>query len=177
MHYPHERRLISNLDPFHLLLHFVQKYSKIYPNIKDVVDVMGDEQSEVKSGLIYVRPFDKKIRNVRIQADKHDENKPALLQLRFPREVIAFSNCCQQFGTYKLHFNPDDMVSIFAFDQLRSVYLKSINFQIAGKVTEDKLGNMSFINPITYDRKSLDRKNISFKNFSLVFRNPAAGLY
>ena len=177
MHFTHERRLISNLDPFHLLMHFFQKYSKIYPNISDVINVLGDEQSEVQTGVIYVRPFDKKIRNVRIQVDEHDENKPQFLRLRFSKTSINFVQCCQQYGDYSLHFNPDDMVSIFSFDQIRSVYLRSLNFQIAGKITEDKLGNFTFINPVTYDRSKLDRKEIEFKNFTLSFRNPAAGLY
>ena len=177
MHFTHERRLISNLDPFHLLMHFFQKYSKIYPNIEDLIAVLGDEQSEVKEGLIYVRPFDKKIRNVRIKVDKHDPNKPQSLQLRFSKTGIPFAQCAKQYGAYQLHFDPDEMVSIFSFNQLRSIYLKSINFQMAGKVSQDKLGNFTIINQVTYDRSHLDLDKILFKNFSLVFRNPAAGLY
>ncbi|MEM9819423.1 MAG: hypothetical protein AAF985_00065 [Bacteroidota bacterium] len=177
MHYTHERRLISNLDPFHLLMHFFKKYSKIYPNIEDLIAVLGDEQSEVKEGLIYVRPFDKKIRNVRIQADVHDPSKPHSLQLRFSKTALSFQQCIRQYGAYQLQFNADDMISLFSFQQLRSIYLKAIHFQVAGKINEDKLGNFTFINPLSYDRSKLNLNEIFFKNFTLVFRNPAAGLY
>ncbi len=177
MHHTHERRLISNLDPFHMLMHFFQKYAKIFPNNQDLIDILGDEKSEVKSDLIYVRPFDKKIRNVRIQADQHDETKPHSLQIRFPKEAISLINCCQKYCGYTLRFDAENMVSIFSFDQIRAVYLKSIDFHVSGKFTETQEGNFLFINPITYDRKPLERESISFKNFTLVFRNPAAGLY
>lgn len=166
-----ERDLVKNLDPFFILCHFFERYSKARPTTEMIVDLWSKEMVNATPGIIHIPPFDEKIKHIRVRTSERDPNVVEELMVQFPKKEISLEYCQERYGFYTLEFDPDTMISTFSFDDFRSIYIDKINFRYHGKFSETETGDFAYIHPTTFKRRIIDQEHLLFKNFGLHFRS------
>lgn len=165
-----ERNLIKSLDPFYILCHFFEKYSKAKPTTEMLVELWSKRPVTPKLGTIIIPPFDPILKQIRIITSKRDPNTPEELILTFPKQAVRLADCEQRFGPYELEFDEETMVSSFTFGHIRSIFVDKISCRFTGKFSEKEDGNFAYIEPVNYERRSVERDKLIFKSFAIHFR-------
>ncbi len=166
----HERNLIRTLDPFYILCHFFEKYSKAKPTTEMLVELWSKREVVPELGTIIIPPFDPVLKQIRIITSKNDPNTPEELILTFPKQVVRLSDVEQRFGAYTLEFVEETMTSSFTFANIRSIFVDKISCRFHGKFSEKEDGNFAYIEPIEFERRQIDRDQLVFKSFAIHFR-------
>jgi len=166
----HERNLIKSLDPFYVLCHFFEKYSKAKPTTEMLVELWSKSVVDLRLGTITIPPFDPVLKQIRIKTARRDPNTPEELILTFPKQAVLLADCEQRFGDYGLYFDEETMTSSFIFENIRSIFVDKISCRFHGKFSEKPNGDFAYIEPTNFDRIFVDRDKLKFKSFALHFR-------
>jgi len=166
----HERNLIKSLDPFYVLCHFFEKYSKAKPTTEMLVELWSKREVNLTLGTIVIPPFDPVLKQIRIKTSERDPNTPEELILTFPKQAVQLSDCEQRFGAYNLYFEEESMTSSFTFENIRSIFVDKISCRFHGKFSENPDGNFAYIEPVNYERIFVERDKLKFKSFAIHFR-------
>lgn len=170
MAHQYERNLIQSLSPFYIVMHFIQKYGKIRPNISDVVNIFGQGREDPVENIVHIKTQLQNIHRLQIEPNVFSPQNPETISVYFTEQNLPLLECLKQFGNSEIDFDPDRMVSIFTFKGIRTIFIEALHFELPGKWTPHTETHMQCIDAETFERYEVDIKEIFFDQVKISFR-------